>query len=70
MRCPFCYNTNLVLHPEKLPTIPCMHLTEELITAKLADYIAMDIKAPLTEKNISGRVASTQKTCWKKSKKL
>jgi len=47
-----------------------MHLTEELITAKLADYIAMDIKAPLTEKNISGRVASTQKTCWKKSKKL
>ena len=22
LRCPFCYNTTLVLHPEKLPTIP------------------------------------------------
>lgn len=22
LRCPFCYNTDLVLHPEKVPTIP------------------------------------------------
>ncbi len=101
MRCPFCYNVNLVLHPEKLPTIPfeqiekrlkrntgwtdgvvitggeptihsdlshlCQRikkwgflvkldtngtnpmLIEELITAKVVDYVAMDIKAPLTE---------------------
>lgn len=101
MRCPFCYNVNLVLHPEKLPTIPfeqiekrlkrntgwtdgvvitggeptihsdlphlCQKikkwgflvkldtngtnpmLIEELITTKVVDYVAMDIKAPLTE---------------------
>jgi len=101
LRCPFCYNTTLVLHPEKLPTIPfeqienrlkknrgwvdgvvitggeptihsdlpnlCQKIkrlgflvkvdtngtnpviVKELINRKLVDYIAMDIKAPLTK---------------------
>jgi len=101
MRCPFCYNVKLVLHPEKLSTVPfeqiekrlkrntewtdgvvitggeptihrdlpdlCQKIkklgflvkldtngtnpvmTEKLITTKLVDYVAMDIKAPLTE---------------------
>jgi len=101
LRCPYCYNTSLVLYPEKLPTIPfenietylqknkdwidgvvitggeptlhndlpnlCQNLkklnllvkvdtngtnpkiVEELLNKELVDYIAMDIKAPLTE---------------------
>jgi len=105
LRCPFCYNANLVLHPEKLPTIPfkqienrlkksrgwvdgvvitggeptihndllelCKKIKEtgflikldtngtnpvmirELIDKKLVDYIAIDIKAPLTLKKYS-----------------
>ena len=100
-RCPFCHNVNLVLHPEKLDTIPfeyietqlvrnrgwvdgvcitggeptlhdglpelCAKIKEmgflvkldtngtnpsmlkELVDRKLVDYVAMDIKAPLTE---------------------
>ena len=104
-RCPFCHNTNLVLHPEKLDTIPykyvedqlknqsgwtdgvcitggeptlhsdlpeiCSRLRKmgflvkvdtngtnptmlkELLDGGLVDYIAMDIKAPLTGKNYS-----------------
>jgi len=105
LRCPFCYNVNLVLHPEKLPTIPfeqienrlkksrgwidgvvitggeptihsdllklCEKIKEtgflvkldtngtnpvmvrELIDKRLVDYIAMDIKAPLTVEKYS-----------------
>jgi len=105
LRCPFCYNVNLVLHPEKLQTIPfeqienhlkksrgwidgivvtggeptihndlpdlCQKIEKlgflvkvdtngtnpamikELITRKLVDYIAMDIKAPLTKEKHS-----------------
>jgi len=109
LRCPYCYNTPLVLHPEKLQTIPlkeietylqknrdwidgvvitggeptlhsdllnlCQKLKKlellvkldtngtnpqairELLSNKLIDYIAMDVKAPLTEQkyhNASG----------------
>lgn len=105
LRCPFCYNVNLVLHPENLPTIPfeqiedrlkksrgwvdgvvilggeptihsdllglCEKIKEtdflvkldtngtnpvmvkELIDKRLVDYIAMDIKAPLTVEKYS-----------------
>jgi len=105
MRCPFCYNSSFVLHPESHPTIPleevmdyleknrgwvdgvaitggeptvhadlpelCSKLKEmgflvkldtngtnpamvkELITDGLVDYIAMDVKAPLTEEDYS-----------------
>ncbi len=105
LRCPFCYNVNLVLHPEKLPAIPfeqiedrskksrgwidgvvitggeptihgdllglCEKIKEmgflvkldtngtnpvmvrELIDKRLVDYIAMDVKAPLTVENYS-----------------
>jgi len=105
LRCPFCYNVNLVLHPEKLPTIPfeqiedrlkksrgwvdgvvitggeptihsdlpelCQKIKKlgflvkldtngtnpvmmkELINRKLVDYVAMDIKAPLTKEKHS-----------------
>ena len=105
LRCPFCYNTTLVLHPEKLPTIPfeqiedhlkrsrgwvdgivisggeptihsdlpelCQKIKKlgflvkldtngtnpvmmkELINRKLVDYVAMDIKAPLTKEKHS-----------------
>jgi pyruvate formate lyase activating enzyme len=105
LRCPFCYNVNLVLHPEKLPTIPFEHIEDrlkksrgwvdgvvilggeptihsdllglcekikemgflvkldtngtnpvmvkELIDKRLVDYIAMDIKAPLTVEKYS-----------------
>jgi len=105
LRCPFCYNVNLVLHPKKLPTIPfeqigdrlknkrgwidgivitggeptiqsdllelCKRIKEkgflvkldtngtnpvmvkELIDKKLVDYIAMDIKVPLTSEKFS-----------------
>ncbi len=101
LRCPFCYNTDLVLHPEKLPTIaldkiknylnrhkswvdgvvvtggePTIHedlpvlckeiknldlavkldtngtnpsMVRKLIDDGLIDYVAMDVKAPLTE---------------------
>jgi pyruvate formate lyase activating enzyme len=104
-RCPFCHNVNLVLHPEKLETIPfeyvegqlkkqrgwidgvcitggeptlhsglpelCSRLKKmgflvkvdtnganptmlrELMVRGLVDYVAMDIKAPLTEKKYS-----------------
>jgi len=100
MRCPFCFNATLVLHPNKLPTIPleeiedylkknkgwidgtvitggeptihndlpnlCKKIKElgfsvkldtngtnstmikKLIDKRLVDYIAMDVKAPLT----------------------
>jgi len=109
LRCPYCYNTSLVLHPEKLPTIPfqdietylqknrdwidgvvitggeptlrgdlpdlCQTLRRldllvkldtngtnpeiirGLLNNELVDYVAMDIKAPLTEQkyhNASG----------------
>jgi len=30
LRCPFCYNTALVLHPEKLPTIPLEEVEDYL----------------------------------------
>jgi pyruvate formate lyase activating enzyme len=102
LRCPFCHNVNLVLHPEKLETIPfeyiecqlkkqigwsdgvcitggeptlhsdlpeiCSRLKKmgllvkvdtngtnptmlnDLVDRGLVDYVAMDIKAPLTEK--------------------
>jgi len=105
LRCPFCYNTALVLHPEKLPTIPfeeiedylkknhgwidgvvitggeptihddlqnlCQKINElgllvkvdtngthpviikELVKERFVNYIAMDIKAPLTEEKYS-----------------
>jgi len=105
LRCPFCYNIKLVLHPEKLPTIPfeqienrlkksrgwvdgvvitggeptihsdllelCEKINEtdflvkldtngtnpvmvkELIDKRLVDYIAMDVKAPLTVEKYS-----------------
>jgi len=101
MRCPFCYNTKLVLHPNEMPTIqfgkvkdylkknkgwidgvvltggePTLHeelpvlceeikklgllvkldtngtnpsMVRELIGRRLVDYVAMDVKAPLTE---------------------
>ena len=104
-RCPFCYNSTIVLRPEQLPTIPfkrikhyltekrgwldgvvitggeptihtelphlCRQIKElgllvkldtngtnpqmieELIAQGLADYIAMDIKAPLTIESYS-----------------
>ncbi len=104
-RCPFCYNSALVLHPEKEETTPfervenylkkhrawidgvCItggeptlqgdlpdlcsrlrkmdflvkidtngtnpNMIEELIQKELVDYIAMDIKAPLTEEKYS-----------------
>lgn len=104
-RCPFCHNVNLVLHPEKLDTIPFEYLEEqferhrgwvdglcitggeptlhsdlpqlchklkklgfqvkldtngtnpimlkELVDGKLVDYVAMDVKAPLTVKKYS-----------------
>jgi len=106
LRCPFCYNATLVLHPEKLPTIlfeqiedhlkkrkgwidgivitggePTIHndlpnlcekikklgflvkvdtngtnpmMIEELIKRKLVDYVAMDVKAPLTKEKHFG----------------
>jgi len=109
LRCPYCYNASLVLHPEKLPTIPfhqieaylqknknwtdgvvitggeptthkdlpnlCQKLKKlnllvkvdtngtnpksikQLLKKELVDYIAMDIKAPLTKQkylNASG----------------
>ncbi|MFQ5999569.1 MAG: anaerobic ribonucleoside-triphosphate reductase activating protein [Candidatus Bathyarchaeia archaeon] len=105
MRCPFCYNATLVLHPDKLPTIPleeienylkknrkwidgvvitggeptihsnlpdlCQKIkrlglmvkldtngtnptmARRLIDKELVDYIAMDVKAPLTEEKYS-----------------
>ena len=105
MRCPFCYNVNLVLHPEKLPTIPFEQIEQrlnksrgwidgvvitggeptihngllgvcekikdmgflvkldtngtnpmmvrELVDKRLVDYVAMDIKAPLTVEKYS-----------------
>lgn len=105
MRCPFCYNKNLVLCPEKVPTIklkqafaylgenkgwidgvvvtggePTLHrdlpvlcktvkelglkvkvdtngtspaVVSELIEKKLVDYVAMDVKAELTEEAYS-----------------
>ncbi|MGD8543948.1 MAG: anaerobic ribonucleoside-triphosphate reductase activating protein [Candidatus Bathyarchaeota archaeon] len=105
LRCPFCYNIKLVLHPEKLPTIrfeqienrlkksrgwvdgvvitggePTIHsdllklcekiketdflvkldtngtnpvMVKELIDKRLVDYIAMDVKAPLTVEKYS-----------------
>jgi pyruvate formate lyase activating enzyme len=105
LRCPFCYNVNLVLHPEKLPTIPfeqiehrlkksrgwvdgvvitggeptiysgllglCKKIRDmdflvkldtngtnpmmvkELVDKRLVDYVAMDIKAPLTVEKYS-----------------
>jgi len=105
LRCPFCYNTTLVLHPEKLPTIPFEQIADrlkksrgwvdgvvitggeptihsdlpnlcqkikkldflvkvdtngtnpvmikELINRKLVDYVAVDIKAPLTKEEYS-----------------
>jgi pyruvate formate lyase activating enzyme len=101
MRCPFCYNTELVLYPEKMPTIPfdkiknyfnkhegwidgvvitggeptiqedlpilCEKIKKsglavkldtngtnprvirKLIDNELVNYVAMDVKAPLTE---------------------
>ncbi len=104
-RCPFCYNTKLVLQPAEMPTItlekilgyleknrgwidgvvitggePTLHedlpslcqeikslgflvkldtngtnpkMTKELIDRKLVDYVAMDVKAPLTEEKYS-----------------
>lgn len=104
-RCPFCHNVNLVLHPEKLETIPfeyvkgqlkkqrgwtdgvcltggepTLHgslpelcsriknmgfsvkldtngsnpiMLRELMDRGLVDYVAMDIKAPLTMKKYS-----------------
>ncbi len=104
-RCPFCHNVNLVLHPEKLETIPfeyvedklkaqkvwadgvcitggeptlhssllelCAKIKEmgflvkldtngtnpallkDLMDRKLLDYVAMDIKAPLTVEKYS-----------------
>lgn len=104
-RCPFCYNSNLVLYPEKLDIIPFQYvenqlkkqrewidgvcitggeptlhgdlpelcsrlkvfgflvkvdtngtnptMLKELIDRGLVDYIAMDIKAPLTRKKYS-----------------
>lgn len=104
-RCPFCYNSTIVLRPEQLPTIPferirkyltekrgwldgvvisggeptihtelphlCRQIKElqllikldtngtnpqmieELIAQRLVDYIAMDIKAPLTIESYS-----------------
>ncbi|RLI46360.1 anaerobic ribonucleoside-triphosphate reductase activating protein [Candidatus Bathyarchaeota archaeon] len=103
--CPFCYNVNLVLHPEKLPTIPFEQIEQrlnksrgwidgvvitggeptihngllgvcekikdmgflvkldtngtnpmmvrELVDKRLVDYVAMDIKAPLTVEKYS-----------------
>ena len=30
LRCPFCYNVNLVLHPKKLPTIPFEQIGDRL----------------------------------------
>jgi len=105
LRCPFCYNVNLVLHPEKLPTIPFEQIEQrlnksrgwidgvvitggeptihngllgvcekikdmgflvkldtngtnpmmvrELVDKRLVDYVAMDIKAPLTVEKYS-----------------
>ncbi len=104
-RCPFCHNANLVLHPEKLETIPFEYVEDQLKKQKswidgvcitggeptlhsdlpelcsrlkkmgflvkvdtngtnptmlrevvdrgLVDYVAMDIKAPLTGKKYS-----------------
>jgi len=104
-RCPFCYNSTLVLHPERIETVPfervedylkkqrswidgvcitggeptlhkdlpdlCSKLKEmgflvkvdtngtnptmvkELMDGELMDYIAMDIKAPLTAEKYS-----------------
>jgi len=105
MRCPFCYNTKLVLHPNEVPTIPLEEITSylnknkdwidgvvitggeptiqedlpvlceeikklglsvkvdtngtnpgmirKLIDMRLIDYVAMDVKAPLTEEDYS-----------------
>lgn len=105
LRCPFCYNSSFVLHPESHPTVPleevmgyleknrewvdgvaitggeptvhadlpelCSKLKEmgflvkldtngtnptmvkELIADGLVDYVAMDVKAPLTEEDYS-----------------
>jgi len=105
MRCPFCYNKNLVLHPEKMPIISLEHvenyleanrkwidglvitggeptnqtdlpflcerikklgfqvkvdtngtnpaMINGLIRKQLVDYVALDVKAPLTEKKYS-----------------
>lgn len=104
-RCPFCHNTNLVLEPEQLETIPIEHIKEqlkkqkgwidgvcitggeptlqndlpelctrlkemgflvkldtngtnptllkELFDQRLVDYVALDIKAPLTPEKYS-----------------
>jgi pyruvate formate lyase activating enzyme len=104
-RCPFCYNTKLVLQPEAMPTItilqvedylegnrkwidgvvitggePTLHkdlpnlceklkkmrfhikvdtngtnpaVIRKLVDKKLVDYVALDVKAPLTERDYS-----------------
>lgn len=108
MRCPFCYNTTLVLQPDKLPTIPFEHIEKslqknrgwidgvvvtggeptihddlpalcekmkaldfsikldtngtnpnmikELIDKRLVDYVALDVKGPLTQEKYSRAV--------------
>jgi len=105
MRCPFCYNKSLVLHPEKMPTIareqietyletnrkwidgvvitggePTIHedlpflcekikkigfnvkvdtngttpaMIRRLIGKQIVDYVALDVKAPLTKEKYS-----------------
>lgn len=105
MRCPYCYNAHLVLHPDKLPNIPFEEIEDylkknkgwidgvvitggeptihkdlpkicqrikglgllvkldtngtnhammrELMDKRLVDYVAMDVKAPLTEEKYS-----------------
>jgi pyruvate formate lyase activating enzyme len=105
MRCPYCYNSTLVLHPETMPTVPfeeienylkknlgwidgvvitggepTIHvdlpdlcskikklgflvkmdtngtnpsMVKRLIDEGLVDYVAMDVKAPLTETKYS-----------------
>ena len=105
LRCPFCYNSTLVLHPETVETVPFLHvedylrkqrswidgvcitggeptihkdlpelcsklketgflvkvdtngtypkMVKKLIDNGLVDYIAMDIKAPLTVEKYS-----------------
>jgi pyruvate formate lyase activating enzyme len=104
-RCPFCYNTNLVLKPETMPTIKLLHVEDyleanrkwidgavltggeptihkdlpnlcrrlkemrfrvkvdtngtdpimirRLVDSHLVDYVALDVKAPLTEHEYS-----------------
>ena len=53
MRCPFCYNVPLVLHPEKLRTIPFEEITEYLgRNTKWVDGVVITGGEPTIHENL------------------